>query len=162
MRTTIACAVLAAFVAVSAAAQDAAAPAKDAITDAAIINTCGARLSKMFARYGQPKALWVARGNAEDDDEVICSYEGGYMFRVRGTEVKRCFFWKQWKGSIHGIKIGDSREEVLKALGDPSMTFKDKDGVVTDYGYKFKDLDVKFFANFDKDGKVWRVEVSSD
>ena len=73
---------------------------------------------------------------------------------------KLAFSGQDWKGPIRGIKIGDSREDVVKVLGAASITFKDKDGNITAYGYELKELDAKFFANFDKDGKVWRVEVS--
>ena len=91
MRMIMACAALVALVVASAEAQDGAAPAKDAITDAAIINSCGGRLAKMFAQFGTPSDLWVARGNTEDEDEVICNYHT-YMFRVRGKVIQTCFF----------------------------------------------------------------------
>ena len=159
MRLIVACAPLMALVAASAAAQEADAPAKDAVTDAKIIDMCGGRLAKMFAQYGTPVDLWAARGNTPDKDEVICNYHT-YMFRVRGRVIQSCFFAPDWKGLIRGIKIGNSREDVVKVLGNPSMTFKDKAGVVTAYGYALKGRDASFFTNFNKDGKVWRVEVS--
>ena len=159
MRILMACAVLMALVIASAEAQDRATPAKDAVTDATIINLCGGRLAKMFAQCGTPENLRVKRGNTPDEDDVLCDY-GTYGFRVRNKVINTCFFATDWKGPIRGIKIGDSREDVVKVLGTASMTFKDKNGVVTSYGYELKGLDVKFFTNFDKDGKVWRVEVS--
>ena len=90
---------------------------------------------------------------------MLCDY-GAYGFRVRNKVIRTCFFWADWKGPIRGIKIGDSREDVVKVLGKAPITDKDKDGVVTAYGYELKDLDSELFVNFDKDGKVWRVEVS--
>ena len=159
MRMIMACAALMAVGVASAEAQDRTTPAKDAVTDATIINSCGSRLFKMFAQYGTPGDLRVIRGDTPAEDEVLCDYEA-HGFRVRNKVIQSCFFWEDWKGSIRGIKIGDSREDVVKVLGTPPITVKDKKGVVTVYGYELKDLDDKFFTNFDKDGKVWRGEVS--
>jgi hypothetical protein len=156
----LSCAVLAALVFASAEAQDAGPPAKDAITDATIIHSCGSTVSKMFAQYGVPSNVVPIRGNTPAEDDVICDY-GTYMFRVRDRVVRLCFFLNGWKGPIRGIKIGDSREDVVKALGPAQMTFKDKNGVVTDYGYRMKDLGVTFYANFDEDGKLKRVEIAA-
>ena len=140
-------------------AQNGAAPAKDAVADATIINSCGGPLSKMFAQCGAPGDLRVLRGDAPAEDDVFCDY-GAYGFRVRNKAIRTCFFFADWKGPIRGIKIGDSREDVVKVLGNARQPVKDKNGVVTAYGYELKDLDADFFANFDKDGKVWRVEVN--
>jgi hypothetical protein len=159
MRIIMAFAVLMALVVASAEAQNSATPAKDAVTDATIINLCGGRLAKMFAQCGTPEDLRVKRGSTPDEDDVLCNY-GTYAFRVRDKVIRTCFFWSDWKGPIRGIKIGDSREEVVKVLGKAPSTDKDKDGAITAYGYDLKDLDADFFTNFDKDGKVWRVEVS--
>ena len=157
MRLIVACAALMILVVVGAEAQDGATPAKDPVTDATIINSCGDRLAKMFAQFGVPKDLSVKRGNTPDEDDVLCHY-GAYGFRVRKKVIQICFFWSDWKEPIRGIKIGDSREDVVKVLGNAPITVKDKNGVVTAYGYVLKDLDGQFYADFDKDGKVWQVE----
>jgi hypothetical protein len=153
----MACVTMISLVVTSAEAQNASTPAKDAVTDATIINSCGGRLAKMFAQYGAPQDLRVKRGNTPDQDDVLCDY-GSYGFRVRNKMIQICFFWSDWKGPIRGIKIGDSREDVVKVLGNPPITVKDKNGVVTAYGYALKDLDAEFYADFDKDGKVWQAE----
>ena len=158
MRMIMACAALTVLVAASAEAQDGTTPAKDAVTDATIINSCGGRLAKMFAQYGTPQDLRAKRGSMPDMDDVLCDY-GAYGFRVRNKVVQICFFWSDWKGPIRGIKIGDTREDVVKVLGNPRITIKNKNGVVTTYGYNLKDLDVAFYVDFDKDGKAWQVEV---
>ncbi len=158
MRLATVCAALMAALAAGAEAQDSANPAKDAITDATIINTCGGSMAKMFATYGAPQDMWADRGATEAQDDVYLGY-GAYGFKVRDKVVRLCFFFRGWKGPVRGIKIGDSQEDVAKALGIPRTTVKDKDGAVTAYGYELKDLGANFFANF-KEGKVWRVEVS--
>ena len=157
MRIFTACVAFAALFAGSVSAQDSA--RKDSVTDATIINLCGGRLSKVFAQCGTPVDLRAKRGSSPAEDDVLCDF-GTYAFRVRDKQVRTCFFWIDWKGTVKGIKIGDTREDVVKVLGKPYIIEKDKDGVVTDYGYDLKDLDSDFFANFDKDGKVWRFEVS--
>jgi hypothetical protein len=151
------CAVLMVLGTASVHAQDAT-PAKQPVTDAMIIDSCGGRVGDMFARYGTPVDVVPIRGKEPDEDDVICNY-GAYMFRVRDRMVRCCFFLKTWKGSIQGIKIGDSRDDVVKVLGEAPIVFKDKKGVVTDYGYRMKKLGVKLYANFDEDGKLKRVEI---
>ena len=57
--------------------------------------------------------------------------------------------------------MGDTREDVVKVLGPASIILKDKHGVVTAYGYRMKDLNIEFYADFDKDGRVQRVEIDA-
>jgi hypothetical protein len=158
MRVLMVYAALMALVVVGAEAQDGVTPAKDAVTDATIIDTCGGRLAKMFAHFGTPQDVWVTRGDTPAEDDVLCAY-GAYGFRVRSKMVRCCFFWTDWKGPIRGIKIGDSREDVVKVLGKAPVTVKDKNGIITSYGYHMKDVGVEFYTDFDKDGKVKRVEI---
>ncbi len=159
MRMIVACAALMALAVTGAKAKEGAAGSKDSITDTKIINSCGDGLSKMFSRFGTPEDLRVLRGDTSAEDDVFCDY-GAYGFRVRNKAIRTCFFFSDWKGQIRGIKIGDGLANVVKVLGNATTTSKDKDGAVTAYGYELKDLGADFFANFDKDGKVWRVEVT--
>ena len=158
MRIIMACAAIMALIVASAEAKDNATPAKDAVTDATIIDICGGRLAKMFAQFGPPSHILAIRGDTPDEDDVLCDYES-YMFRVHDKVIRFCFFRTDWKGTIRGIKIGDSREDVVKVLGTAPITVKDKNGVITAYGYRMKDLDVQFHADFDEEGKVKRVEI---
>lgn len=159
MRAILTFAAMATMLTAITQAELSAAPAKGAVTDEAVMNMVGGRLAKMFAVYGTPQDVWANRGSTEAMDDVFFDY-GPFAFKVREKLVRVCFFFQGWEGPIHGIKIGDTREAVVKVLGEPSMTFKDKNGVVTAYGYELKDLDCNFFANFREEGKVWRVEVS--
>jgi hypothetical protein len=158
MRWIVVCAALMASVVARVEAEGMLGPAKDAVTDTAIVSMCGARMAKMFAQYGAPQDLWADRGATEAEDDVYLGY-GAYGFKVRDKVVRVCFFFRTWQGPVRGVKIGDGLEDVVKLLGNPRTTVKDKNGAVTAYGYELKDLDAIFFANF-KDGKVWRVEVS--
>jgi hypothetical protein len=141
-----------------AGAEEAAPPPKAAITDMTIINSCGERVLKMFAQYGAPKNFWVMRGRTVAEDDVLCSY-GAYGFRVRDGIVRCCFFWTDWAGPIRGVKMGNSREDVVKVLGSPQITIKDKDGAITSYGYRMKEQGIELYASFDKNGRVKRVEI---
>jgi hypothetical protein len=161
MRKIMACAALMVLVAASSEAQNSITPAKEAVTDATIINLCGARLSKLFAQLGPPENVRPERGDKPEEDDVFFDYgAAGFGCKVRNKAVPVCFFFKDWKGTVRGIKIGDSREDVVKVLGNATTTVKDKNGVITAYGYDLKELDAYFFANVDETGKVWRVEVS--
>jgi hypothetical protein len=161
MRLAVTLAAIAALAATTVRADDAGAPAQGAPTDEAIINMCGGRLVKMFAQFGTPANVWAMRGSTPAEDDVFCHF-GSFGFRVRNKTINTCFFFSRWKGPIRGIKMGDSRDDVVKVLGKPSITVKDKNGVVTAYGYKLKDIDADFLADFDENGKVTKAEVSLD
>jgi hypothetical protein len=162
MRLTLTIVVLATIAAVVVPTSRAADPdvrGQGAISDEVIINLCGSRLAKMFAECGPPTFLRAERGKTPAEDDVYCDYDT-YGFKVHDRIIRVCFFWEEWKKPIRGIKIGDSREDVEKVLGKAATTVKDKDGAVTAYGYELRDIGAYFFTNFDKNGKVWRVEVS--
>ena len=127
-------------------------------SDDAIVNVCGANLAKLFTQFGTPADIIPYRGNTPDNDGVNLNY-GDYGFNFRNKTVVTCFFWSTWKGTIQGIKIGDSRDAVVKVLGNPSVTLKDANGVITSYGWDLKDLDAKLYADFDANGIVNRVDA---
>src|ERR1700730_15643182 len=122
-----------------------------------VVASGSGRLVKMFDQFGPPSDIQAKRGQAAEDDDVFCDY-GTFGFRVRNKQIRCCFFFDEWKEPIRGIRVGGSREGVGKDLEKPRETIKDKEGAVTSYGYDLKELDADFLANFDKDGKVWRVE----
>ena len=153
------CAIFLALLATSAKAADQAAPARTPPADIAIIKSCGCDLATMIARFGDPSDVVPRRGDKEDLDSVLCDYDT-FMFSFRDQKIRGAFFRKTWKGLIMGIKIGDTREAVVKVLGTPPDIYKNDDGVITDYGYPMKNLGVKFYANFDaQTGKLIRVEI---
>jgi hypothetical protein len=159
MRLIMTCVAFTALVAAGVAAQDAAAPAKGAVTDLAIIKIRGSHFTDMFAQFGTPQIVVATRGRTPDEDDVLFNF-GAFIIRVgKDQKINNCFILKNWKGPIRGIKIGDSREDVVKVLGNASMTFKDKNGTITDYGYRMKDLGVEFYVNFDENGNVKRVQI---
>jgi hypothetical protein len=124
-------------------------------TDAAIIETCGGRLKKVFAQYGPPQDVYASGG--EKNDSVTLDY-GPFAFQVREKIVRICFFRSQWKGAIKGIKIGDTRDSVVKAMGEKYTTAKNADEV-DDYAWELKDQDADLWVIFDKESKVASVQV---
>jgi hypothetical protein len=84
----MACVALMALVVVSAEAQNGATPAKNAVTNVTIINSCGGRLAKMFAQFGAPSDVVPIRGNMPDEDDGLCDYDS-YVFRVHVWHTSR-------------------------------------------------------------------------
>jgi hypothetical protein len=143
--------------ATTAFAADPKAADKDAPTDAAIINMCGGRLAKAFHEFGTPVEVFVTRGNKPEDDSVVLDF-GTFGLNIRNKTVVSSYFYKEWQGTIKGIKIGDSREQVVKVLGNKFDASKNSVGV-DDAGYDLKDNDAVFWVDFDKDNKVIKVEI---
>src|SRR5271169_4262540 len=71
MRMITACAALVALAVTSVQAEDG---TKQAVTDTAVINSCGGRLFKIFADFGTPQDLSALRGSTPDDDDVLCDF----------------------------------------------------------------------------------------
>jgi hypothetical protein len=130
---------------------------KEGPTDDTIIDLCGARLVRVFSRLGTPTDVFATRGDKAELDSVTLDY-GSFGFRVRDKTVRACFFWSEWKDTVRGFRIGDGREQVVKALGNKYQAEKNNDGV-DDYCYDLKDLDAMLWVDFDKDNKVVKVEV---
>jgi hypothetical protein len=124
-----------------------------------IINACGADLNKLFAEFGAPKYMVVARGDTNDDDDVLFEY-GTFVLRIHEDKVTSCFFKSNWTGPIGEIRIGDSRENVEKVLGKPTSVLS-KDGVITAYGYDLQSPKTTMYTNFNDAGAVRRVEIAA-
>lgn len=121
-----------------------------------LISIRGGGLERM-QQFGAPELVIAKRGKESDNDDVLFNY-GPFILRVHHDTITNCFFLNTWKGSIRGIRIGDSREDVVNALGKPRIIYS-KAGVETDYGYVLKDSNAMLYANFNDDGNVKRVEI---
>jgi hypothetical protein len=169
MRLTIALAAIAALAVTMVPAADPGSGGTTAPTDDAIINACGARLVKVFDQFGLPTDVIPNRGNAADGsmDEATIIY-GSFGFNIRDKFVRDCFFWSSsgaatpWTGTIKGIKLGDSRQDVEKVLGTQHRVLPppDSQSPQGDLGYDLKDLDAVFWVNFDQNDKVERINVA--
>jgi hypothetical protein len=126
-------------------------------SDDAIVNVCGANLAKLFTQFGTPADIIPYRGNTPDNDGVNLNY-GDYGFNFRNKTVVTCFFWSTWKGTIQGIKIGDSHQDVEKVLGTTHQTDKTtSQSALGDFGFDL--IDAMLWVDFDKNDKVFKVEV---
>jgi hypothetical protein len=138
------------------AADDSNAAAKTP-TEAAIIDACGARLSKIFSQFGDPVDVYAFRGSKEGHDGVTLDY-ATFGFDVREKIIRTCRFWPEWQGTVNGIKIGAARDEVVKKLGSTFTGGKNDDGTETLF-WPMKDPDLQFVVDFDKDGKSYLARI---
>ena len=159
MRLAIALATMVALAVTASEAQTPGTPAQSGPSADAIVNSCGARLVKLFTQFGVPNDVYA---NREDEnaahDTTIMDY-GSYGFKIFNKTATISFFWSGWKGPVKGISIGDSRDDVPKVLPNPNVSAKDANGAVTEYAWDLKDLDAKFYVDFDANGKVSRMFV---
>ena len=133
---------------------------KDAPTDEDIINMVGGRLFKLFAQFGTPEDLRTVRSEETPEMDTVLLEYGAFAFNVRQKTVQACYFLTGWKGKIKGINLGDSREQVVKALGDEyeNSEIKNDDGV-HDYLWELKENGGVLWVTFDKNDRVKRVAV---
>jgi hypothetical protein len=71
----------------------------------------GITLSDLITRFGAPKSVYPVRGADAWQDDVVFVYDNGEFF-VYGNRV-----WQFKSHSAYGIKNGDSKNAVSKALG---------------------------------------------
>ena len=159
MRWTLALTALLLAIAGTIEAQPGQPAGKQSLTDKAVIDLCGGRLARVFAEFGIPDELRAVRENGPERDAVMVKY-GTFGFLVRQKTVQSCYFWPGWKGKIQGIEIGNTPEEVVKVLGKNDLSFKNSYGG-DDYGWNLKAYDAILWAQFDKDNKVWSVQVAA-
>ena len=156
MRLTIAVTLIAALAATMVQAVDPGNGGSATPSDDAIINVCGASLDKVFAQFA-PADVYPYRRATADDDGVTFDY-GSYGFNVHNKTVCTCFFWSGWKGTIKGVKIGDSQQDVEKVLGTVHQVDKTvSQSALGDFGYDL--IDAVLWIDFDKNDKVYRADL---
>jgi hypothetical protein len=157
MRLTIALTLTAALAVTTVQAVDPGNGGNTAPTDDAVINLGGASLAKVFAQFGTPSNVYAYRGSTPDDDGVTVDYDT-FGFNVNNKTVCTCLFWSGWKGTINGIKIGQSRQDVENVLGTAHQVDKTvSQSAQGDFGFDL--IDAVFWVDFDKNDKVCRVDV---
>jgi len=146
------------IIAAQANADDAAVPAKQRPTDDAIIKLCGDSLANMFAKCGLPHEITVNGDNA-----AVLIY-GPFAFTVKNKLVTGSFFFDDWKGTIKGVKYGDTKTVVVNVLGSG---FRDVKGTGSDgkpfesYAWDDKNQKATFWLYF-TDDKVSNVQITLD
>ncbi|MDR3147904.1 MAG: hypothetical protein LBU00_05965 [Treponema sp.] len=79
----------------------------------------GLTLEGLYSRFGVPQAVYAVRGADEWQDDVVLVYPQGdfYVYRDR--------VWQLGIQAIRGLRVGDSREAVLLALGEEAREGED-------------------------------------
>ena len=87
----------------------------------------GSNLATAVTKFGVPKELAPCRSCREgaerfhpqpqSDDCVQFGY-GSYGLLLQESIVRGCVFLPGWQEAVHGVKLGDSQADVVKALGD--------------------------------------------
>src|SRR5262245_25273685 len=127
---------------------------KDAPSDEQIIDMVGGRLAKIFVRFGTPADLFPVRANESPEMDLVILEYRSFAFGIRNKTVQTCYFVRGWAGTIKGIKLGDSREQVVKTLGkeyEPSDVVNNDN--VYDFAWDLKETDSLLWAIFDKQDK---------
>ena len=158
MRIVTAVVVLAALVVGIAFAQEAAS-GKQPPTDQDAISMVGARVAKVFARFGAPADISAV--DVTSDEPKVCLDYGAFGYLVDNKTVRACMFWPDWTGNVCGVKLGDSADAAIKKLGKPESTSKANDGTQKMYwNYKANDEIMSLQLSFNKDQKCTRVSLS--
>jgi hypothetical protein len=157
MRTALLTATLVVAASVAGAAQN---KQKVAPRDTDIIEMVGGRIAKMFAQYGTPESLYAQRSEESPELDVVIVEYTDFSFSVRGKTVGVCHFERTWKGEIKGIRIGDTRNQVVKVLGEDFELSEvaNRDGVF-DCKWDLAELDARLWVIFDKEDKATLVQV---
>jgi hypothetical protein len=79
----------------------------------------GLTLEGLYSRFGVPQAVHAVRGGEAWQDDVVLVYPQGdfYVFRDR--------VWQVGIRAARGIRVGDSREVVILALGEDAREGED-------------------------------------
>jgi hypothetical protein len=75
----------------------------------------GLTLEGIFGRFGAPQSVRSVRGEEDWQDDVVLVYPQGdfYVYRDR--------VWQLGVSSARGIRLGDSRDVVVLALGEDAL-----------------------------------------
>ncbi|MDR2136554.1 MAG: hypothetical protein LBO76_08065 [Treponema sp.] len=79
----------------------------------------GLTLEGLYGSFGVPEAVYAVRGADEWQDDVVLVYPQAdfYVYRDR--------VWQVGIRAVRGIRVGDSREAVILALGEEAREGED-------------------------------------
>ncbi|MDR0400486.1 MAG: hypothetical protein LBH51_06030 [Treponema sp.] len=72
----------------------------------------GLTLEEVYALFGAPREMYALRGREAWQDDVVLVYSQGDFYVLRDR------VWQVGVPAIRGIRLGDSREAVVLALGE--------------------------------------------
>ncbi|MDR3304013.1 MAG: hypothetical protein LBS86_06340 [Treponema sp.] len=79
----------------------------------------GLTLIELIGRFGVPTSVYAARGMEMWQDDVVFMYEAGDFY------VYKDHVWQVSLKSAYGIRLGDSRAAVTRALRWPTQSYGD-------------------------------------
>ncbi|MDR0731121.1 MAG: hypothetical protein LBF63_05575 [Treponema sp.] len=109
----------------------------------------GLTLEGLYSRFGVPQAVYAVRGEDEWQDDVALVYPQGdfYVYRDR--------VWQLGIKAVRGIRLGDSREAVLLALGEEAQE-RDDHFLLPIYGRSWP---IMLRVNMEASGQVAEIFV---
>ena len=128
-------------------------------SDQEVVGLAGARLARVFAKFGAPADMSVS--DAASNEPSVCLDYGAFGFLVRNKIVVTVLFWQDWTGSACGVAIGDTADAIVKKFGKPDNLQTEDDGRQRLYwDYKANDEVMRLQVTCGQDKKCTRVIVS--
>lgn len=126
----------------------------------------GTRLAELVPKLGPPTDLHSWRSTRSKDeryrsgnDDCVQFGYGNYAFLANFEIVQGCAFLPGWSAAVHGVKLGDDADAVVKLLGKEYAEGKKADGTHPYYAWKLKDVSRNLWIYWDQNRKVDRIEV---
>lgn len=115
----------------------------------------GARLYKVFESFGAPRDIFCS---SDGRGEAILDY-GIFGLQISNKMVDIVYFWETYPDEVMGVKIGNSTDIVIKALGKPTQEKKSTSEGEPIYLYYFTKIDKVLAIFFDTQLKVKRMQI---
>ncbi|GEM_PF-2852544 len=115
----------------------------------------GVRLYKVFETFGNPNDLFCS---ADGKNETIIDY-GSFAFQIGHKTVTIVYFWNNFHGTVFGVSIGSSMDDLEKTYGKPSAVKKSKIDGTAIWIFNIEKTDRMFIVFFDKNGKIDRMQI---
>ena len=100
MRLVASVLILTAFLSAFAWGQESKPAGKAPPGDQEVVGLVGARLGKVFAKFGVPENMFPT--DAASDEPTVCLDYDAFGFLVSKKTVQSCLFWQPWTGTPVG------------------------------------------------------------
>jgi hypothetical protein len=153
----LACTTLIAFAFLSALAADRAFSA--APTDQDVIALGGARMARVFAKFGTPADMFVV--DAGTDSASVCLDYGSFGYFIRNKSATTVLFWQDWTGGACGVSMGDTADAIAQKLGKAdNVSKRDGGGQFMYWDYKANDEVMRLQITIGPDNKCSRIVLT--
>ena len=128
-------------------------------TDQDVIGLGGARMARVFAKFGVPADMFVV--DAGTDSASVCLDYGSFGFFIRNKSATTVLFWQDWTGDACGVSMGDTADAVVQKLGKADNVGKrDGGGQFMYWDYKANDEVMRLQITIGPDNKCNRVVLT--